>query len=883
MRHLPVSILLLLTACPKDPSGNASGDHTLPRAALTQLAVSGSPTRFEATGGPEGGLEGFTLTGDPSGFFHELGLRTGEVWVRANGRPLDSSTALQSAKRELFSAGEFSVTTRVDGEERTTQLLLSGPPQPVPPSVKFSVELPGSPLELGILQRTEDGFVVERSQLAWLQHQPISFLQFRLQSDGQFVTDHDVLAPLLGLQAGDLIQEFDGQQMKYPLGLSDIRHALLTADEVTFSVKREGASLSYTLHIDGAPIPFADSGDSDRSAADRPGGWREVGLSQDEGVVQVPRGALVHHCASMATARPYRSVDGALLGYTTHSGLLKLLGLNTILTHIDGVPLTQDEQVETLSSHLATVSQTTFTHIRNGQAHDTTLIWHGPPVTLPDDCTLRLLLSLDEKQLRAGVEIHDHVRKVNRSALSELAELAELDKPSPTSVRQGRPASTLDLFPYDLWRLLQLPKGELASVQGQPIHSVEGWTKARRALLEADRVVLTFADTEVEPLTLEIQGPAVVLPAEWPGKQRRTRSSSVTPTATWVDGIATVDRQEVLRLFQQPLDLHPYRGEDGEWNGYKIGHRDLQKIFGLRSLRPTALDGKEPTTDDDVKNWLRGFYVADSVSFTFTEQGQPQTLTLKLEGAPVKPPSPLPLSVKPNASEAAHRMGVRWEDGVRVVPRSLLVPLLDNSKIDGFSVGEGTVTLLQGRQELTLLGLSRHSRLDRLPDDPDGLLTVQALYDTICSDRTTMPGQGDQSAMGAVQLQGAALSCPDGWTRAQAHIHTQGSRTERGYRLSADEMAMLKNPSELAASLRCTPWKNAEGAVAGYRMLALRRDSLWSSMGFLNGDVVTTVSGTSLTSMSQVMHLYESIEGMSTVEVELRRRNKTMVLVFEIP
>lgn len=94
-----------------------------------------------------------------------------------------------------------------------------------------------------------------------------------------------------------------------------------------------------------------------------------------------------------------------------------------------------------------------------------------------------------------------------------------------------------------------------------------------------------------------------------------------------------------------------------------------------------------------------------------------------------------------------------------------------------------------------------------------------------------------------------------------------------------DELS--EDPSKLAKLGRVRPHKK-DGAVDGYRLSGMRRNSLGRKLGLRNGDVVHSVNGHELTSMSAAMNAYNALQADRELEVQITRRNRSRVLNYEI-
>jgi len=94
--------------------------------------------------------------------------------------------------------------------------------------------------------------------------------------------------------------------------------------------------------------------------------------------------------------------------------------------------------------------------------------------------------------------------------------------------------------------------------------------------------------------------------------------------------------------------------------------------------------------------------------------------------------------------------------------------------------------------------------------------------------------------------------------------------------------AQLIDVEGLAAQIRIIPHKDSGGDIDGYRLSAVRRDSLFDKLGIKNGDIINVVNGLPVTSLEAAVNAYKSIQNEARFEVELTRRAQKQILEFEI-
>ena len=93
---------------------------------------------------------------------------------------------------------------------------------------------------------------------------------------------------------------------------------------------------------------------------------------------------------------------------------------------------------------------------------------------------------------------------------------------------------------------------------------------------------------------------------------------------------------------------------------------------------------------------------------------------------------------------------------------------------------------------------------------------------------------------------------------------------------------ILENPDKLAGQIRAVPHTDDSGKVDGYRLSGIRRSSLFRKLGIKNGDVVHSVNGNDLTSMSSALSAFESLQNERNFNFEVTSRKKKKTYEYEV-
>jgi type II secretory pathway component PulC len=92
---------------------------------------------------------------------------------------------------------------------------------------------------------------------------------------------------------------------------------------------------------------------------------------------------------------------------------------------------------------------------------------------------------------------------------------------------------------------------------------------------------------------------------------------------------------------------------------------------------------------------------------------------------------------------------------------------------------------------------------------------------------------------------------------------------------------VLANPMDFAKGARVVPaMKN--GAAVGFKLYAIRPNSVWGSLGFMNGDTLKSINGFEMTSADKALEVYTKLRDATSLEVEIERRGSPVTLKYDI-
>jgi type II secretion system protein C len=113
----------------------------------------------------------------------------------------------------------------------------------------------------------------------------------------------------------------------------------------------------------------------------------------------------------------------------------------------------------------------------------------------------------------------------------------------------------------------------------------------------------------------------------------------------------------------------------------------------------------------------------------------------------------------------------------------------------------------------------------------------------------------------------------------------EGVSSDGENKFTVDESLLqevLSNPEALATQIRAVPHKGADGNVDGYRLSGIRKGSVFEKLGVKNGDIIHSVNGKDLTSVSNAMDAYGSLGSEKSFNFEVTRRNERQTMQYDV-
>lgn len=92
---------------------------------------------------------------------------------------------------------------------------------------------------------------------------------------------------------------------------------------------------------------------------------------------------------------------------------------------------------------------------------------------------------------------------------------------------------------------------------------------------------------------------------------------------------------------------------------------------------------------------------------------------------------------------------------------------------------------------------------------------------------------------------------------------------------------VLANPAAVMKGARVMP-SSKNGEPNGFKLYAVRPNSVYAKLGFSNGDTLNAINGMQLNSMDRAMEVYAKVRDANSLQVEVTRRGKPVTLNYSI-
>jgi|GEM_PF-2203623 len=109
------------------------------------------------------------------------------------------------------------------------------------------------------------------------------------------------------------------------------------------------------------------------------------------------------------------------------------------------------------------------------------------------------------------------------------------------------------------------------------------------------------------------------------------------------------------------------------------------------------------------------------------------------------------------------------------------------------------------------------------------------------------------------------------------------NRGNNQYEIQKDALdAVLRDQQKLREQAPTVAPFYRDGKPAGFRLNGVRSDSIFSSLGIRNGDVITSVNGQTIDSPQRAMQLYEGLSQRGTIKMIIERGGRPVTITYDI-
>ena len=94
----------------------------------------------------------------------------------------------------------------------------------------------------------------------------------------------------------------------------------------------------------------------------------------------------------------------------------------------------------------------------------------------------------------------------------------------------------------------------------------------------------------------------------------------------------------------------------------------------------------------------------------------------------------------------------------------------------------------------------------------------------------------------------------------------------------ADLMKLTGNLNSLARQARIIPARKE----SGFKIFSIKRNSLYSKIGVVNGDIIKSINGIELSSPDKALEAYSRLQSASKISIDIKRRGQSETLEYTI-
>ncbi len=192
----------------------------------------------------------------------------------------------------------------------------------------------------------------------------------------------------------------------------------------------------------------------------------------------------------------------------------------------------------------------------------------------------------------------------------------------------------------------------------------------------------------------------------------------------------------------------------------------------------------------------------------------------------------------------------------------------------------GVAVHADGSSYCIIEDLTTHKQdLYRINDKVAGTATVKSVeWDRVILDR-----DGRDEILDLVTAQGAPHPVPAAAPapNPSANPHIQ-QVADNQYNIDRSEVdAALDNMNQLFTQIRAVPHFEG-GKSTGFRLFAIRQNSIFDNIGLKNGDIIQSINGSELNDPTGALALFQGLRNARQLSVQVLRNKETVTLQYNI-
>lgn len=169
---------------------------------------------------------------------------------------------------------------------------------------------------------------------------------------------------------------------------------------------------------------------------------------------------------------------------------------------------------------------------------------------------------------------------------------------------------------------------------------------------------------------------------------------------------------------------------------------------------------------------------------------------------------------------------------------------------------------------------SKKQELYRIGDQLQGRKVARIEWD-----RVMLKNGPREEILKIIEASGTAPSAAAVTATAGSGIQSLG---DLSYVIDRSEVdRSMENLNQLFTQIRAVPHFQ-DGKASGFRLFAIRRDSIFEKIGLKNGDIVSRINGNELTDPARAMAMIQELRGENRITVELSRNREPTTMTYEI-